>query len=90
MERCAIIAKDSFTEKRTQLQYANHVDYRLQLEGPMWRQIRGQGFAYSFSISVNVEHGLLYFSLYKATSMADAFREAINITKEHLEGKLFR
>lgn len=63
------------------------IQYLTQLEGPMWRQIRGQGLAYSFSISINVEHGLLYFSLYKATNLGDAFKEAINITKEHLEGE---
>jgi len=62
------------------------IQYLTQLEGPMWRQIRGQGFAYSFSISVNIEHGLLYFSLKKATHLALAFKEAINITKAHIDG----
>ena len=53
----------------------------------MWRQIRGQGLAYSFSISVSVEHGLLYFALRKATHLAEAFKEAVNITRAHLNGR---
>ena len=52
----------------------------------MWRQIRGQGLAYSFSINVSVEHGLLYFALRKATHLAEAFKEAVNITRAHLNG----
>jgi len=62
------------------------IQYLTQLEGPMWRQIRGQGLAYSFDISVNVEHGLLYFALRKATHLAEAFKEAVNITKAHMNG----
>jgi len=62
------------------------IQYLTQLEGPMWRQIRGQGLAYSFSINVSVEHGLLYFALRKATHLAEAFKEAVNITRAHLNG----
>ena len=44
--------------------------------GPMWVRIRGQGLAYSFSLSPKVEHGLLYFSLSSAEDIVKAYVSA--------------
>lgn len=51
------------------------MQYLTQLEGPLWRQIRGQGFAYSYSLAPRAHEGLLYFTLYRATNVVAAYRE---------------
>lgn len=51
------------------------LQYLTQLEGPMWRQIRGAGLAYGYSLSLMPHESLLYYTLYKATNVVAAFRE---------------
>lgn len=55
------------------------LQYLTQLEGPLWRQIRGQGFAYGYNMMPKPNEGLLYFTLYRATNVVAAFREAKTI-----------
>jgi len=62
------------------------IQYLTQLEGPMWRQIRGLGLSYHYSMYVNIEHGLLYFTLQKSTHLANAFKEAKKITESFISG----
>ncbi|XP_050092688.1 uncharacterized protein C05D11.1-like isoform X2 [Anopheles aquasalis] len=58
------------------------LQYLTQLEGPLWRHIRGQGFAYGYNIAPRPNEGLLYFTLYRASNVAAAFKEAMVITRK--------
>lgn len=42
----------------------------------MWKQIRGQGLSYGYNMYVMPNEGLLYLSLYKATNVVGAYKEA--------------
>lgn len=55
------------------------LNYMTQIEGPMWRRIRGAGFAYGYNLSLMPHEGLLYFTLYRATNLTAAFRETKTI-----------
>ncbi|XP_063960885.1 uncharacterized protein C05D11.1-like [Lytechinus pictus] len=57
------------------------------LEGPMWRQIRGLGFAYHYSMYIRPEEGLMYFQLYKCTHVVSAYKQAKEIVEGYLSGK---
>ncbi|XP_078049942.1 uncharacterized protein C05D11.1 [Augochlora pura] len=58
--------------------------YLEQLEGPMWKLIRGQGLSYSYRIDVNVNEGLLYFSFYKSTNIIAAYKVVKSIVDTHI------
>ena len=45
----------------------------------MWKQIRGQGLSYSYSVFPSTSDGLLYLTLYRATNVVAAYKEARNI-----------
>ncbi|XP_069943754.1 uncharacterized protein C05D11.1 isoform X1 [Cherax quadricarinatus] len=62
------------------------IQYLTQLEGPMWREIRGQGLAYSYSINLNPTQGLLVLKLARASQLTGAYREALNILNSHING----
>jgi len=62
------------------------LQYLTQLEGPMWRQIRGLGLAYGYTISVDPSKGLIYLSLYRSTHTTNAYKQAVTILKNHLDG----
>lgn len=55
------------------------LQYLTQLEGPLWRQIRGQGFAYGYNIVPRPNEGMLYFTLYRASNVVAAYKEAVTI-----------
>lgn len=61
------------------------LQYLLQLEGPLWRQIRGAGLAYGYSITPRPNEGLLYLSLYRATNVFGAYKETKNIIEAQLQ-----
>ncbi|XP_055593217.1 uncharacterized protein C05D11.1-like [Uranotaenia lowii] len=63
------------------------LQYLTQLEGPLWRQIRGQGFSYGYNIVPRPNEGLLYFTLYRATNVVAAYKEAKSITEKQLQPK---
>ena len=63
------------------------IQYLTQLEGPMWRQIRGAGLAYGYFIYPSVNKGQLFLSLYKATHPVKAFQEARRIVMDQVTGK---
>ena len=63
------------------------IQYLTQLEGPMWRQIRGAGLAYGYFIYPSVAKGQLFMSLYKATHPVKAFVEARRIVMDQVDGK---
>ncbi|KAF6215152.1 hypothetical protein GE061_009903 [Apolygus lucorum] len=59
--------------------------YLTQLEGPMWRQIRGQGLAYSYNIVPRPNEGKLYLTLYRASNVVGAYKEAKSVIEERLQ-----
>merc|ERR1719328_636296 len=63
------------------------IQYLTQLEGPMWRQIRGAGLAYGYSVYPSVGKGQLFMSLYKATHPVKAFIEARRIVMDQVNCK---
>lgn len=62
------------------------IQYLTQLEGPMWKQIRGLGLSYSYSIILKPEAGLIYFVLFKSASLVKAYKEGKAIVDNHLNG----
>ena len=63
------------------------IQYLTQLEGPMWRQIRGAGLAYGYSIIVSTNKGQIYFSLFKATNPVKAYEEGKRIVMSQVNGE---
>ncbi|XP_046677319.1 uncharacterized protein C05D11.1-like [Homalodisca vitripennis] len=55
------------------------LQYLTQLEGPMWRLIRGLGFAYSYNMIPRPNEGLLYLTFYKATNIIGAYKKTKSI-----------
>ncbi|KAK3280044.1 hypothetical protein CYMTET_12104 [Cymbomonas tetramitiformis] len=62
------------------------IEYLICLEGPFWKQIRGQGLSYSYGITVRPDEGLLYFSLFKSTNVPAAYSKAEDIVKGYISG----
>ncbi|XP_076642310.1 uncharacterized protein C05D11.1 [Halictus rubicundus] len=60
------------------------LQYLTQLEGPMWKLIRGQGLSYGYNIYVNANEGLLYLSFYRSTNVIVAYKEAKSIVNMHI------
>ncbi|XP_072936349.1 uncharacterized protein C05D11.1-like [Epargyreus clarus] len=58
------------------------LNYFTQLEGPMWRLIRGCGLSYSYSVRPVPGEAVLAFSLYRATNIVAAFTKAKSIMDE--------
>lgn len=42
----------------------------------MWKQIRGQGLSYRYSLRLNVDEGRLYLSFSYANLLVEAYRQA--------------
>uniref|UniRef100_A0A8D8XF76 Uncharacterized protein C05D11.1 n=1 Tax=Cacopsylla melanoneura TaxID=428564 RepID=A0A8D8XF76_9HEMI len=61
------------------------LQYLTQLEGPMWKQIRGLGHAYSYNMVPRPNEGQLYLTFYRATNVVAAYTEAKNIIESHLK-----
>ena len=45
----------------------------------MWKKIRGQGLSYGYNMYPSPSEGLLYLSLYRATNIVGAYKEARSI-----------
>ncbi|XP_064477916.1 uncharacterized protein C05D11.1-like [Ornithodoros turicata] len=63
------------------------IQYLVQLEGPLWRKIRGQGLAYAVDMFLKPCDGLLYFVVSRATLVASSYKEAMNIVELHTNGR---
>jgi len=79
------------------IQGFNHSNYPVILlalevlnatEGYLWRGIRGAGLAYSAYVSLDVEAGLLSFSLYRSSNAMKAFEEASSIIRGLVDGSI--
>ncbi|XP_034934378.1 uncharacterized protein C05D11.1-like [Chelonus insularis] len=55
------------------------LQYLTQVEGPMWRQVRGQGLAYGCNIYAKPNEGLLYLTFYASTDIVAAYKETKTI-----------
>lgn len=62
-----------------------YLQYLTQLEGPLWKQIRGQGLAYGYTIAPKPNEGLLLLSLYRASNVIAAFKETKRIIETQLQ-----
>ncbi|XP_032814630.1 uncharacterized protein C05D11.1-like [Petromyzon marinus] len=62
------------------------IEYLTALEGPMWRQLRGLGLAYHYSMLAVPSQGLLFFSLYKSSHPVSAYKHAKEILDEFVLG----
>uniref|UniRef100_A0A1B6DB00 Peptidase M16C associated domain-containing protein n=1 Tax=Clastoptera arizonana TaxID=38151 RepID=A0A1B6DB00_9HEMI len=65
------------------------LQYLTQLEGPMWRQIRGMGLAYSYNIIPRPNENMLYLTFYRATNVVGAYKEAKAIVESKLCDNIF-
>eukprot|EP00112_Aurelia_sp_Birch-Aquarium-sp1_P017903 Seg42.13_Seg42.8 transcript_id=Seg42.13_Seg42.8/GoldUCD/mRNA.D3Y31 product="putative protein C05D11.1" protein_id=Seg42.13_Seg42.8/GoldUCD/D3Y31 len=63
------------------------IEYLCALEGPLWRQIRGLGLAYHYSMSVDPSSGKLTFLLMKSTHIFAAFQKGKQIVKDFISGE---
>jgi Zn-dependent M16 (insulinase) family peptidase len=59
------------------------IELLTQLEGPFWKELRGLGLSYSYSISMSPEEGRLYFSLFKAGHIGNATAAATAIVARY-------
>ncbi|KAJ4001026.1 Metalloenzyme, LuxS/M16 peptidase-like protein [Lentinula boryana] len=55
-------------------------------ESYLWRYIRGSGLAYGAYVSLDVEAGLLSFSLYRSSNSMGAYKEASTVIKGLADG----
>lgn len=53
----------------------------------MWKQIRGKGYAYGYTMIVKVNEGLLYLVFSKATNVVGAYKESKDILTKQLKDK---
>jgi len=60
------------------------IEYFTALEGPFWKQIRGKGLSYNYSIQQHIEEGLLYFVLGQSANVVKAYSEAKLILDKYL------
>ena len=51
----------------------------------MWRNIRGPGYSYGYSIAPRVNENLICFSLYRASNLVAAYRETKKIVEAQLQ-----
>ncbi|KAF5374955.1 hypothetical protein D9758_000192 [Tetrapyrgos nigripes] len=57
-------------------------------ESYLWRYIRGSGLAYGASVHLDLEAGLLSFSLYRSSNSMSAFEEASTVLKGLADGSI--
>ncbi|XP_073941538.1 uncharacterized protein C05D11.1-like [Choristoneura fumiferana] len=65
------------------------LNYFTQLEGPMWRLIRGCGLSYGYGVRPAQGEGRIVFSLYRATNAIAAYTKAKSIVEEYLADGTF-
>lgn len=55
------------------------IAYISNVEGPMWRRIRGPGYTYDCILEVLPNEGKIWLFLYRATDVVSAFKEFVKI-----------
>ncbi|KAJ7070954.1 Metalloenzyme, LuxS/M16 peptidase-like protein [Mycena amicta] len=85
------------THSTKAIQGFNHPEYpafRVALEvlnateSYLWRYIRGSGLAYGAYVALDVESGLLSFSLYRSSNSMDGYIEASKVLKGLVDGSI--
>lgn len=61
--------------------------YLTQLEGPLWRQIRGAGLSYHYTLNLNSSEGLMALGLTKSTQLVDAYSKMGEVIGKFVAGK---
>lgn len=64
------------------------LQYMNQLEGPMWKQIRGLGLAYSFGVVAKTSIATIFLMLYRCTQVVEAYKKSISVLENYLNGQL--
>ncbi|KAF2356104.1 Metalloenzyme LuxS/M16 peptidase-like [Trinorchestia longiramus] len=62
------------------------IQYFTQLEGPMWREIRGRGLAYNYDLQVLPSEGLITLKLTRAAQLLEAYEESISMLRGFING----
>ena len=62
------------------------IEFMIALEGPLWRQLRGIGLTYSYSMMLCIDQGLLVFFLGRSTHVDKAYAEAQRIFADFISG----
>ncbi|CAK1549762.1 unnamed protein product [Leptosia nina] len=65
------------------------LNYFTQLEGPMWREIRGGGLSYGYAVRTAPNEASLLLSLYRATNTLAAYNKAKSILEDYLSSGKF-
>lgn len=63
------------------------IQYLSQLEGPLWRQVRGLGLSYGYSIQLSPSDGMMYFHLAKSAQVVAAYNKSVGIINRYLSGQ---
>lgn len=66
-----------------------YIQYLIQAEGAMWRQIRGKGYSYGYGMMCIPSQGLLYLIFSKSTNIVGAYTEARDILEKQLNDKVW-
>lgn len=59
-------------------------EYLSQLEGPLWRQIRGNGLAYGCHVCLNVHENAVNFTLYRSSNIHRAYELSKQVIERHV------
>ncbi|EGG21067.1 hypothetical protein DFA_00940 [Cavenderia fasciculata] len=63
-------------------------NYFTQMEGPIWKLLRGSGYCYSPDLSVEVEEGFLIFKCHRSSDPNMAFKISKDIVSNALKNEL--
>ncbi|XP_017774305.1 PREDICTED: uncharacterized protein C05D11.1-like [Nicrophorus vespilloides] len=64
-----------------------YMQYMVQAEGPLWKNVRGKGLAYGYTITLSPSEGLLYLIFSRATNVVGAYKESYDIVSKQLKEK---
>lgn len=56
-------------------------------QGPLWKQIRGKGYSYGYTIVLKSNEGLLYLVFSRATNVFGAYKESKELVEHQLKTK---
>ncbi|XP_050537014.1 uncharacterized protein C05D11.1-like isoform X2 [Daktulosphaira vitifoliae] len=64
------------------------VSYFTQVEGPIWKKVRGLGYAYSYNITLKPDEGKIYLGFVRSVNLPAAYQATKSIIDEHLSNGL--
>ncbi|XP_050537012.1 uncharacterized protein LOC126903090 isoform X2 [Daktulosphaira vitifoliae] len=64
------------------------ISYFTQVEGPIWKKIRGLGYAYSYNITLKPDEGKICLSFDRSVNLPTAYQATKSIIDEHLSNEL--